>query len=385
MYLSNGMRWVRIYDKKQLAKIDTKADKSVVDAMYTNTQIDELVQGAKDYADGKDGAIADVSDRVTTVENILNDVGEGEELTKGLVSRVVDLEAIDHDKLAADASAAAVATILDGAPEKFDTLKEIAAWIADADTAEDAASLVTRVTDLEAVADTFGDIITHNAAEFATNAENGAKALADENKKAIDAINDEDTGILAQAKDYADGKDGDIAAAKKAGDDAQKTIDDYAKAHEGDYTNEQVDAAVKAVADDLDEYAKAHEGDYTNEQIDAAIDADIKAVTDTFGDIVTHNVAEFATNAENGAKALADENKKAIEAINHEETGILAQAKGYADGLADDYATAEQGGKADTALQEVEVGTGLTVTAKDANKQKIEIDTNVVFVLDCNW
>ena len=31
-----------------------KADKSVVDAMYTNTQIDELVQGAKDYADEND-------------------------------------------------------------------------------------------------------------------------------------------------------------------------------------------------------------------------------------------------------------------------------------------------------------------------------------------
>lgn len=33
-----------------------KADKSVVDAMYTNAQIDELVQGAKDYAAGLDDA-----------------------------------------------------------------------------------------------------------------------------------------------------------------------------------------------------------------------------------------------------------------------------------------------------------------------------------------
>ena len=60
-----------------------------------------------------------------------------------------------------------------------------------------------------------------------------------------------------------------------------------------------------------------------------------------FGDIITHNVAEFATS--------------------------------------------EQGGKADSALQEVEVGTGLTVSAKSDNKQTIEIDENVVFVLDCNW
>ena len=46
----------------------------------------------------------------------------------------------------------------------------------------------------------YGDIVTHDAAEFATNAENGAKALADQNKLAIDAINNVDTGILAQAK-----------------------------------------------------------------------------------------------------------------------------------------------------------------------------------------
>ena len=93
------------------AKFDTKgaAAKALADA--------------KAYADGKDTAMD---------------------------ARVDALEAIDHKKLASDASAAAVATVLDGAPEKFDTLKEIAAWIAEADTAEDAASLVTRVSNLEA-------------------------------------------------------------------------------------------------------------------------------------------------------------------------------------------------------------------------------------------
>lgn len=58
-----------------------------------------------------------------------------------------------------------------------------------------------------------------------------------------------------------------------------------------------------------------------------------------FGDIITHNVAEFATSA--------------------------------------------QGGKADTALQEITTtaNNGLKVT----NKNQIDIDTDVVFVLDCNW
>lgn len=78
-------------------------------------------------------------------------------------------------------------------------------------------------------------------------------------------------------------------------------------------------------------------------KVGGTIDSKITAydASKGFGDIITHNVAEFATNA--------------------------------------------QGGKADTALQEIEAGTGLKVTEKAENKQTIEIDTDVVFVLDCNW
>ena len=46
-----------------------------------------------------------------------------------------------------------------------------------------------------------------------------------DNADAIAAINNADTGFLKQAKDYADGKDATIAAAKKAGDDAQAAVD----------------------------------------------------------------------------------------------------------------------------------------------------------------
>ena len=50
-----------------------------------------------------------------------------------------------------------------------------------------------------------------------------------------------------------------------------------------------------------------------------------------------------------------------------------------------DFATANQGTKADNALQEVEVGDGLKVSAKANNKQTIEIDTDFVFVINCNF
>lgn len=60
-----------------------------------------------------------------------------------------------------------------------------------------------------------------DAAKAISDLENGkVKANAD----AIDAINNPDTGILKKAKDYADGKDTAIAAAKKAGDDAAAAV-----------------------------------------------------------------------------------------------------------------------------------------------------------------
>ena len=136
-------------------------------------------------------------------------------------------------------------------------------------------------------------------------------------------------------------------------------------------------------------------------------------LVENYGDIVTHNAAEFATNAENGAKALADENKAAIEAINNAETGILAQAKkdvgdkaavvlGEAQKYADDKVAALAGeGNTTTVkavadrvkdledanhISDVEADTGLKVIAgTNGANNKVAIDETVVFVLDCNW
>lgn len=60
-----------------------------------------------------------------------------------------------------------------------------------------------------------------DAATAVSTLENG-KVKA--NTEAIAAINNAETGILKQAKDYADGKDTAIAAAKKAGDDAAAAV-----------------------------------------------------------------------------------------------------------------------------------------------------------------
>lgn len=65
-----------------------------------------------------------------------------------------------------------------------------------------------------------GGITDEDYAEF-----KGAVTTAGENKAAIDAINNADTGILAQAKTYADGKDEAIEAAQSAADTAQGEVD----------------------------------------------------------------------------------------------------------------------------------------------------------------
>lgn len=63
-----------------------------------------------------------------------------------------------------------------------------------------------------------------DAASALNTYKNSNDAAVSANTSAIAAINNANTGILAQAKTYADGKDAAIAAAKKAGDDAQADV-----------------------------------------------------------------------------------------------------------------------------------------------------------------
>lgn len=144
------------YTDDEIAKL------SFDEAGTAKSLADAAEQNAKDYADGK-----------FQEKGNYEVAGTAEGFNTAMNERVAALEAIDHAQLAADASSAAVATILDGAPEKFDTLKEVADWIANNETASDAADLVTRVADLEA--------IDH------------------------DAYVDADATNLQAAKDYADG------------------------------------------------------------------------------------------------------------------------------------------------------------------------------------
>ena len=99
-------------------------------------------------------------------------------------------------------------------------------------------ALASRVTDAESDIDNLqaaigeGGSVTvaiADAKKAGTDAAAAVDALevgqVKTNKEAIEAINNETTGILAQAKSYADGKDTAISAAKAAADAAQADVD----------------------------------------------------------------------------------------------------------------------------------------------------------------
>lgn len=94
--------------------------------------------------------------------------------------------------------------------------------------------------------------------------------------------------------------------------------------------------------------------------------------------------AEFMNESEVNAKITALDLANTYDAKGAAataESNAKSYAKSYADGLAGNYATAAQGAKADSALQEITTtaNNGLKVT----NKNQIDIDTSVVFVFNC--
>ena len=58
---------------------------------------------------------------------------------------------IEGNDILADAAASAVASVIDSAPESFDTLKEVAAWIADNDHSSDVSELLVDVAALKSI------------------------------------------------------------------------------------------------------------------------------------------------------------------------------------------------------------------------------------------
>lgn len=125
---------------------DVGATGLVADVREIQAELDSLNGGAGSIATQIDNAI-----NALNLPSTYDAKGTAATLDAAMDARVTVLEAIDHNQLAADASAAAVATILDNAPESFDTLKEVADWISNNDHASDVATLITDVENLKKI------------------------------------------------------------------------------------------------------------------------------------------------------------------------------------------------------------------------------------------
>ena len=230
----------------------------------------DALDAAKSYVDGK-------------VDGKFDAAGTAAGLNTAMDARVVKLEAIDHNKIAADAAAAAVAGVIDEAPESFDTLKEVAAWIANNDHASDVATLMTDVANLKKIdhdAYVAADATTLAAAKdyvdgkvdgkfdvFGAAATAKAEAIADAEGKYQVKGSYEAAGAAAQAlvdaKAYADSKvDGKFDAAGAAADAQAAAIAqakvDAAEALKGYYTKGEVDNLLSTNSTGDRAYAKQY-------------------------------------------------------------------------------------------------------------------------------
>ena len=132
---------------------------------------------AKAYADGLAGNY-EVAGAAAAAETAAK--GYADALDTAMDERVAKLEAIDHEQLAADAVAAVVA----GAESDFDTLKEVADWIAS--DKEGSAALQTTVSGhTESINTINGDIdaleakVDEDIANLTTHMSEAATALAE--------------------------------------------------------------------------------------------------------------------------------------------------------------------------------------------------------------
>lgn len=213
---------------------------------------DAALASAKSYVDGKVDGKFDASGAAADALQDAKDYADGKD--SAMDARVKVLETIDHAKLASDAAASAVATVLDDAPEAFDTLKEVAEWIADNSHASDVATLVSDVASLKA--------INHEAYKAAdeTNLA-AAKGYTDSEiaKLSFDAAGtaaSEAAGALASAKSYVDGKVDGKFDTKGSAASAESAAKSYADSLAGNYATAAQGAKADAAAPQATTYTK---------------------------------------------------------------------------------------------------------------------------------
>ena len=326
------------------------ADQAEADAISTaandaTSKANKALSDAQTYADNKVKALKDgeVAANTTAIGNEVTRAKAEEERLAGLISG--NTTAIGTEKSRAEgieaglrsdlnAVTARVEAFLDNtgaATEAIDTLQDLLTYIETHDDVEISGILA----DIEALEDKLNGV-DGTVVEYVTAAINALKI-----------------GDYAKAADLSA-----LAARVKAIEDAPyATVANVAtaKSEANAYTDSEIVKA-KTYADN--EIAKEKS---RAEGVEGGLRTDLNNLST--------ELSSYKTTVGNTYETKSDAATK------------LQNAKNYADSLASNYATAEQGAKADSALQTITTTAngGLKVT----NKNQIDIDTSVVFVFNC--
>ena len=359
------------------AKFNLKADKSVVDAMYTNAKIDELVQGVKDYADNndadtkygitydsdnkkiklveggtsfeidatdfiKDGMIETVTIGTDNDLVITFNTAAGREDIVLPLDQLVDIYTGTEGarvKVTVASDKSISAELVAGSISKSYLDEGVQASLAKADSALQSHQSLEHLATKEALngVDAKFANYTTTTAQQAIDAEQNRRlgVIEGDYLKAADIANFETKeNVKKVADDLAAYEEANDAALDVVRTNAQKGVDDAA-------------AAQKTI----DDYTTAHAGDYTNKQIDDAIDADVKTAIDAEvlradAKYEEKGVAQGLINALKlgetyepiGAEARAI--AAAEEDASNKVAVALVEAKGYADKVESDAAAA---------------------------------------------
>lgn len=266
------------------------------------TTEDAKVQANVDALAGKVGTVPEgqtVMGIITNIQENAYDDTEIQEKIDGVDGKVTTLIGEDANKSVRTIANEELAKqlVAEGAAEALDTLAEIAAWIQE--HPEDAAAMNEAIEALEAKVDT------------------GDKTVSAYVTAAIEAL---------KIGDYAKVADLTALAGRVT------TLETESAKH-------ALKTEVEAVSNALTEYKDAHAGDYTNAQIDAAIKVvadDVAALNDTFAtdEELTQAIEAAKTDASNKDAVVLAEAQKAATAV---QTALDTHT-----GNADIHVTAEQ-------------------------------------------
>ena len=288
------------------------------DGTHKYSELDYVFAKAADVV----AAAKSESALTTFVNNVISNAGIAtDEAMTALAGRVTTAEG-EIDALQDLVGDTAVATQIQN---KIDTLKLSETYAAKAHT--HTKSEITDFDHTHAIADVTGLQTALDEAKKAGTDANTAleaykvtnNAAVKANTDAISAINNETTGILAQAKSYADGKDTAIAAAKSAADAAQADVD-------------ALEAKVGTVVDGKTVVEMISDAQTAATYNDTQVKADIKTNADDIA-ALQGLVGETAVSAQIDAK-ITDLNL----ANTYEAKGAAATAKSEVIGTDDDTA-----------------------------------------------